>query len=151
MNDIEIILGNREDLDKIVALNQEIFKSLYQTEPYSLQKYQERLSSQEPTIYLVKSQGSLIGNSIAFPREGDLYLWILGVHQDYRHQGVATQLLILNEQEAEKSGYPKVVVKVYNVSKDMLRLLLGRGYHIVGVETSAEDAKYNAINLEKII
>ena len=139
-----------ERLPEIVEVNHRIFEGMYEWLPYFFDTYQEKFAHVDPVIFVGEDRGVVVGDAIAFPREGNWYLWILGILFEYRKQGVASALLDLQERYARDHGYSKITVKVYNVSKDMLRLLLSRGYDIVAVHPH-EKVKYYAVMLELIV
>jgi len=112
---------------EIVSLNKKIFDGMYPWPPYEEEKYHERLTNVQPIIFAAETDGKLVGNSIAFEQNNAWYIWILGVHEAYRRQGVADHLYELNEQHAKEIGCAKVTIKIYNVSRDMIRLALKRG------------------------
>lgn len=144
----EVSEGNINQLEQIVRTNFEIFKGMYEQDPYSLAHYQEKLKDFEPQIFIAKIDGQIVGDSISFERNGSLYIWIMGVLKEHRKKGIATKLFENNEQLARTNKYKSVTAKVYNVSKEMLRVLLARDYQITDVEQSEADAKYNAVHLE---
>ncbi len=139
-----------ERLPEIVKVNHQIFEGMYEWPPYTLDKYKERFANLQPVIFIAEKDGKVVGDSISFEKDGEWYLWILGVLKKYRKQGVASKLLDLNEKYAKENKYKTISVKVYNVSKEMLILLLGRGYKITDVEKH-EKVKYNAIILKLFI
>lgn len=143
---LEIIQTDLISLPDIVALNSVIFATMYEHPPYSLQQYQEKLKNVLPYILIAKNNNQLVGDSIAFERNGGLYLWILGVDASVRRLGIASQLLDLNEKYAVDHHLSSVTVKVYNVSPDMQRLLISRNYLITDITPSPNHPKYNAIH-----
>lgn len=147
MDKIEIAEGSIKQLEEIAAVNYEIFASMYQEEPFSLEHYKNKLKDKNPIIYIAKANNAIVGDSISFERDNSLHIWILGVKKEYRNQGIATKLFELNEQFAKASGYKSITTKVYNVSKEMLKLAISRGYFIQTVEASTASSKYNAIRL----
>jgi len=142
--------GLIDELPELVKTNFQIFSGMYEWPPYTLDQYTERLNGVNPTIFIAERDDKIIGDSIAFEKDGGWYLWILGVLEEYRKQGVATQLLDLNEQYARENSYKEITVKVYNVSKEMLKLLIGRGYEIVDIHKD-KNSKYNGIVLRLIL
>ncbi len=140
-------LVTSEKLPEIVEVNHQIFDGLYEWPPYSLDKYKERFSGLKPIIFIAEKEGKIIGDCISFEKDAEWYLWILGVLKEYRKQGIANKLLDLNEKYAKENNYKIVSVKVYNVSKEMLALLLRRGYQITDIEKHAK-IQYNAIILK---
>jgi len=147
-NQFEISEGNIDQLEQIVLTNYEIFKGMYEQDPFSLEHYQKKLKDFEPKIFIAKIDGQIVGDSISFDRDGSLYIWIMGVLKEYRNKGIATKIFENNEQFARANEYKSVSVKVYNVSREMLMVLLARGYQITNVEQSETDTKYNAVHLE---
>lgn len=144
----KITEGNIDQLERIVQTNFEIFKGMYEHDPYSLDDYQKKLKGIEPKIFVAQIDGRIVGDSISFERNGSLYIWIMGVLKEHRGKGIAKELFENNEQFARENGYRSLTLKVYNVSQEMLRVLLGRGYQVVGVEKSEVDARFNAVHLE---
>ena len=136
-----------ERLPEIVQINYLIFKGMYEFEPYSSGHYREKLSGVEPIIYTARFNDGLVGDAISFRRDNSLYLWVLGVSKNFRNKGIASKLFDLTEKYARDNGFNSVTTKVYNVSEDMLRLVLKRGYCITKVEESDVDSKYDAIHL----
>lgn len=147
-NQFEVSEGNIDQLEQIFLTNYEIFKGMYEHDPYSLEHYQKKLKDLEPKIFIAKIDGQVVGDSISFDRDGSLYIWIMGVLKEYRNKGIATKIFENNEQFARANKLESVSVKVYNVSKEMLMILLVRGYQITNVEQSETDMKYNAVHLE---
>ena len=137
-----------DQLEQIAVTNCEIFAGMYEQDPYPLAHYQEKLNDLQPKIYIAKVDGRIVGDSISFTRDKSLYIWIMGVLEKHRGKGIATKLFEHNEQFAREKKYESVSVKVYNVSKEMLKMLLTRGYQIIDVEHSKKDSKFNAVHLE---
>lgn len=55
-----ITSGSIENLEQIVHLNYEIFKGMYEDEPYSLEQYKEKLKDKEPIIFILKKAMRLL-------------------------------------------------------------------------------------------
>jgi len=144
----EIRVGNFNDLEKIVKLNTKIFKVLFTDQLYSLIDYKKRIAEKKVSIYLVRNKDIIVGNSISYKRGGKWYIWILAIEKKYRNNGLASRLLKLNKDLAIKNNCNTILVKVYNISKEMLRLLIANGYEIVKVENKYQDRRYNKIYLE---
>lgn len=140
--------GSLEELEQIVSTNSKIFKGMYESDPYSIDQYKDKLKNIEPKIFVAKVNSQIVGDSISFERAGSLYIWIMGVLKEYRNKGIASQLFENNEQFARTRKYKSVTIKVYNVSKEMLHMLLARGYEIVDVDRSEINSKYDAVHLE---
>lgn len=143
---LKIKQGNIIDLPEIVRLNTRIFEGMYETSPYSFEQYQNKIRNINPFILLARDENTLVGDSISFERDGNWYIWILGVDPKFRKQGIATSLLELNEKHANILGLKNVTVKVYNTSPDMQKLLASRNYAITNVEPSKSSHKYDAVH-----
>lgn len=118
---------------------------MYENEPYSPEQYKERLKGKNPIIFTVKKDKKLVANSISFEQDNSFYIWILAVDKNYRRQGIGASLLDKNEQFAKENGYKSVSTKVYNVSKEMKRLLKQRNYKIVKRQKSKTNSKFTAL------
>jgi ribosomal protein S18 acetylase RimI-like enzyme len=146
MSHIKYSQSTLERLPEIVSLNHSIFDGMYENPPYNLEDYQRKLHDVKPIIYIAEKDGKIIGDIISFAKGNEWYIWILGVSRDNRQQGVANTLLELQEKYAKEHGHNKVTVKVYNISKEMLRLVIKKNYEIEDVEKH-DNTKHNAILL----
>lgn len=147
-SDCEILEVNINQLEDIVPINHKIFRGMYEQDPYSLEYYKEKLKGLEPKILVAKINGHIVGDSISFNKKNSLYIWIMGVLEEYRNKGIATKFFENSEQFARINKYESVTIKVYNVSKEMLRMLSARGYQIMNIDKSKVDTKYDAMHLE---
>lgn len=127
-------------LPEIVDLNRSIFQGMYPWPPFDLAQYEERLAHADPVIWTAEDRG-MVGNSVSYVKNGSWHIWILGVIPEYRRQGAASGLLQANEEHARMARLP-VSASVYNVSKDMQRLMLKRGYRIATVEQNRHGSLY---------
>lgn len=148
---IDYVQGNLSDLPAIVELNQKIFAGLYDWPLYDLDQYQNKLKDKKSQIYLAKIDQQLVDNSIAFTQDEGWYIWIMGVDPNFCRRGIARRLTELNEEYAASNNYQKVLSKVYNVSKGMLCLKMGRGYNVVEVNKHSSNSLFNAVFLELIL
>jgi GNAT superfamily N-acetyltransferase len=136
---IEYKQTQKEKLPEIVVLNHEIFLGMYSRDPYILSEYENRLSSASPVVFTAEENEKIIGDSVAFEKDGAWYLWILGVHANYRKQGIANHLFEMNEMYAKTHGFKKVIIKIYSVSSAMIELAKKRGYLITKTEKENEE------------
>jgi ribosomal protein S18 acetylase RimI-like enzyme len=134
-------------LPEIAEMNREVFDGMYDRPVYTLDDYKKRLEGVTPIIFIAEDNGKVVGNCISYESDGKLYLWVSGVLKEYRNQGIASKLFDMREQYAREHNYKKIFTKVYNVSKEMLCLLIKRGYEIMEV-FKKDNPKYNAIILE---
>ncbi len=134
-------------LSEIVEMNKKVFENMYDWPVYELDDYKKRLEGVTPIIFIVEDDGKIVGNCISFEKDNKFYLWILGVLKEYRNQGIASKLFELREQYAREHNYKKIFAKVYNVSEEMLKLMIKRGYKIIEVKENL-NPKYSANILE---
>lgn len=134
-----------QTLTQLAQFNYHIFDGVYENEPYSPEQYKERLKGKNPIIFTVKKDKKLVANSISFEQDNSFYIWILAVDKNYRGQGIGTSLIDKNEKFAKENGYKTVSTKVYNVSKEMKRLLKQRNYKIVKRQKSKTNSKFTAL------
>lgn len=140
--------GSIKDLEEIVQLNQKIFQRMYESEPYPLEQYKEKLKDKKPLILISRKDEEIIGDSIAFARSESLYIWVLGVAKEHQGEGIGKTLLKKNEQFARENNFKSISVKVYSVSERMQQLLKQRGYKAVSIEKSKTNPKYDAVHFE---
>ena len=146
---VELVRGDVGQLEEIVKLNSVIFAGLYDTGTYPLEYYQKKITDfPDNLIYLIKEGDKLVGDMIAYATEDSWHIWALGMEEEYQRRGVGTELLEMNEKIAGNKGFNAVTVNVYNTSPEMQRLLLKRGYQIIGIDASEIDSKYNEIHFK---
>lgn len=145
---LEFIKGNLNDLPEIIKLDKIIFEGMYKHKPYTLEDYQKRLKDKKPIIYLVKDNNNFVGYSIAFEQDGQFYLWILGVIKEFRNKGIGNKLINKNKEEAVKNNFKSIFVKVYDVSREMQKLLIKNGFQIEKTNNiNGEFVKFFRLNL----
>lgn len=144
---MEIKQTGTDRLPEIVEMNKQVFEGMYDWPIYELDDYKKRLEGITPIIFIAEDNGKIVGNCISFEKEGKFYLWILGVLKEYRNKGIASKLFDLREHYAREHNYKKIFAKVYNVSKEMLKLMTKRGYKIIEIQKNP-NPKYNANILE---
>ena len=132
------------NLEKIANLNYNIFSGMYENKPYSLDEYKSRLTGKDPIIFIAVEDNQIIGDSIAYKDNDDLYLWILGIDKEYRNLGIGKQLLQKNKEYSQNNNLTLIKVKVYGVSVEMRKLLENNGYRIIKIDKSEKAEKYDA-------
>lgn len=146
--DLEFKIIGTERLEEVVALNQQIFEGLDEWKAHSLTEYEEKLKDKQVAMFIAETRdGRIVGDLIAYPRDGAFHCWMTGVLPEYRGQHIATELTDMAEEYARKNGYTKMTARVFNYSGRMLRFKLRRGYMITDVEKNA-DINKNAITFE---
>lgn len=140
---INIEISDISRLEEIVLLNYKIFLGMYENEPYSLEVYKNKLHDKNPVIFIAIKDRQIVGDSIAYRNNDDLYLWIFGVEKENRGLGIGKQLLRKNMEYAKQNSITSISVKVYGVSKEMRKLLEKNNYKITKVEESPKGEKHN--------
>jgi ribosomal protein S18 acetylase RimI-like enzyme len=92
----------------------------------------------DPTLWLAIEQGEWKGFKLAYRRGGDLlYSWLGGVSPDLRGQGIASELMRLQHDDAAANGYRFVETRTRAANNSMILLNLRHGFHVTGFETDA--------------
>jgi GNAT superfamily N-acetyltransferase len=113
--------------------------------------FKQRIEEQEKALYvLAYNDAILIGFKIGYPyNDNTFYSWVGGVHPDYRNQGIAKQLVKLQEDYAKNKGFTKLRTKSMNQFKPMMILNLKNGFDIKNIYTNTKGQ--TKIVFEKII
>ena len=148
MSKVIIEKGTIDDLEEIVSLNYQIFKGMYENDPYSLAQYRNKLKDKNPIIFISKVAGKIISNSISFEKDDSLYIWILGVAKESREKGIGNLLLGASENFAKDAGFNSLTVKVYGMSQEMQELLKWRNYQVKSIEKNDSNSKYDILHFE---
>lgn len=150
MIDYIVRSGAVDDLNEIVELDRIVF-GLSRTS----EEIEDKLRLQKDVHITVATitDGKLVGYGIGYERKGKYYLWSLAVLPEYRKKGIGSDVIEEQARFAKERGYPSFLVKTSNRWKEMLRMLLKKGFNIIGFkEHEWEDGPLgSAIWLEKNI
>ena len=150
MKDYTIKTGSINDLKRIVELDRVVF-GLSRTP----EEVEDKLRLQKDVDITVATitDGKLVGYGIGYEEKGKYYLWSLAVLPEYRRNGIGSEIIEEQIRLAKEKGYASFLVKTSNRWKEMLRLLLKRGFNIIGFkEHEWEDGPLgSAVWLEKNI
>ena len=136
----ELGLNGLTDVQK---LNSEVFDGMYESKPYGLDVYQQRLSGKKPLIYGAFDGKKLIGAAIGYDEGTAFYVWTLAVLPNYRGRGIGRKLLSICERYARENKFKKVTTKAYDVSNAMQNMLEPPFWKIVKTEHSGKDSKWD--------
>ncbi len=142
--DIKIVASQADILSAIADLNKIIFSDRGRNEHYPLEEYQIRLNDKKYFIYTAWADDRLIGNSLAYVVDNNLYLWVVGVAGPYQRQGIGTKFLEIKENLARQYNLSSLTSKVHNFSPEMQSLLEKNGYLVYKIEPHETDRKYDA-------
>lgn len=78
-------------------------------------------------------------NPISWPDGHKMEVFILGVHQEYRGQGIAKELLKRAESYASQSGAKKIVINTHILQEQVQQMYESLGYRRMGILTDYYD------------
>ncbi|TKB51055.1 GNAT family N-acetyltransferase [Ferrimonas sediminicola] len=118
--------------------------------PYPREEYDKRLGGAAHLIQIAELEGKAAGFKVGYAlNEQEFYSWLGAVLPQFRGQGVAKTLLRAQEEWAQTQGYGLIKVKSRNRYPEMLRMLLGKGYHLVDMQKASDTPLDYRILLEK--
>ena len=150
MKDYIVKTGSINDLKGVVELDRVVF-GLSRT-PEEVEDKLRLRKDVHITIAII-TDGKLVGYGIGYEKKGKYYLWSLAVLPENRRKGIGSEIIEEQISFAKEKGYASFFVKTSNKWKEMLRLLLKKGFNIIGFkEHEWEDGPLgSAIWLEKNI
>ena len=84
-------------------------------------------------ILIAESNGAIVGFKIGYALKKDVfYSWLGCVDPDFRHMGIASQLMRAQHTWCAENGFEWVETQTMNHFKDMLVLNLRHGFDIAG-------------------
>ncbi len=145
MANAEIVPLGMDDLPLIVDLYNEIFRPGREHHFFT-----HRMGTRHnPLILLAQIQKRPVGFALGYEiKPSTYYCWHIGVLPDYRHAGVASQLMEAFTAWSRDNGYQLLRFECYNRHRPMLRLAIRQNYNVVGIRYDA-DAEDNLIILEQ--
>ena len=136
--------GSIDEVMALVAQIPELNKS------YPKEEYLNRLEQAQHLIQIAEVEGELAGFKVGYAvSDTEFYSWLGAVAPDFRGMGIAKMLLSAQETWIEEQGYKTIKVKSRNRYPAMLRMLLGKGYHLVDMEKASDTPLDYRILLEK--
>ncbi len=127
--DIRFDLLGRDDIDRIRAINRELFK-------------EERIINHyhHPDIILITASFHevIVGFKLGYGRKGAFYSAKSGVLEGFRRRGIARKMLYRMMSEVKKRGYKRLRFDTFpNKHGGMIILALNEGFKII-------DARWNS-------
>lgn len=124
----------REDVpvEKLVELH-----PLMYNEPFPLESYQRKKESGKHLANIGFFQGeTILGYCVVidFPEEKRYHAWVGGTLPEYQAKGVFSQFYDWLIQQAARQGYQFVTGNTDNYKPNMLRLMIRKGFDIIGVD-----------------
>ncbi|MCC6581702.1 MAG: GNAT family N-acetyltransferase [Phycisphaeraceae bacterium] len=88
----------------------------------------------QPLILVAHLDDRPVGFFLGFELKPSVFFaWLYGVVPDYRRTGIAAQLMEAAHDWAREHGYSSIRMECYNHHRPMLRMMVARGYNIVGI------------------
>jgi predicted GNAT superfamily acetyltransferase len=136
-------IPDENSIEELILLYAELFNDA------NIKFLKQRFQDKESLVtILAYFENTLVGFKIGYRyNEITFYSWLGGVKQNFRKQGIANQVLHLQEQKAKENNYKKLRTKSMNRFKPMLILNLKNGFDIVEVYTN--DSNQTKIVFEK--
>ena len=132
-------------LDEILILHFQVFSG--QSREELLQEINEA-----PGLFVIIAcqNQRVIGYKMGYRRKaGHFYSWLGCVADDFRGQGIASELMQLQHTWCRNNGYHRVRTMTFNRWRNMLILNLKHGFNVVGL--LADKAGEPKIVLEKVL
>ena len=129
------------DADAIAAIyNQGIEErqATFQTRPHSAEDFLDRIEGERPFL-VAEANGELAGWAAVLPYSdpAPYYAGVgeatMYVARTARRQGVGGRLLTELAQAAERSGFYKLVGKIFTSNRPSIELIIGIGFQEVGI------------------
>ena len=131
MNNIQIREGSINEVLSVQASISEL------GDGYSAATYESRLQAKH--LILIAEHNGPVGFKVGYElNDSTFYSWMGGVMPSARKKGIAAALLQTQEQWVRERGYRQIEVKTRNRHRNMLLLLISRGYLISDVEAVAQ-------------
>ncbi len=132
---MSLVFGSEKDLESIVKINKKVFNS--SKNPELIKK--KLLLYNNPVIIIAEKNQKVRGYGIGYERKNKYYLWMLAVLPEYREKGVASGIIEKMMNYAKSKNYDYLTVKTRNKYKNMLRLLIKKGFRITGYKSREWD------------
>ncbi len=129
MANAEIIVIGLSELGTVADLYNEVFRPS-RDRSFFERRIRGRIN---PLILLARVDGRPVGFSIGYENKpGTFYCWLIGVLQDFRRAGIASQLMEAMAAWSSDNGYHTIRFECFNWQRPMLHVAIGQGYDLVG-------------------
>lgn len=97
----------------------------------------ENLGGKQDLLFTLAWDGEICaGFFISYALKRDrYYLWMAGVDEKYRGQGIATRLIELLHGYCRENGYSELQLKTKNKWRNMLLFSIKNGFDVIGTYT----------------
>lgn len=147
MSEVQIVTAGVGQIDVLADLHNDIFRP-----PQTAEFFKRRFLGRYNVVILFATiDDRPVGFVVGFELKPSMYyIWLCGVHADYRRAGVAAQLMEGLHAWAAEHEYQYVRMECHNRHREVLRLAVELNYDIVGIRWDSERAD-NLIVFEKVL
>jgi GNAT superfamily N-acetyltransferase len=147
MADAMIDLVGPDEVPLICSLYNHIFRPAR-----DLESFRRRFRGRYNVLMLVaRLEDKPVGFFMGFELKPTVFFcWFYGVLQDYRRQGIASQLMDAVHSWARQNEYESIRFECHNQHRPMLHLAIALGYDIVGIRWDP-DRGDNLVIFEKVL
>jgi GNAT superfamily N-acetyltransferase len=129
MAQADISVVTEQQLPMVVELYNQTFRPP-ETEEYFRRRFQGRYNV---LVMLASLDQRPVGFTIGFELKPFVfYIWLTGVHPDFRRKGVGLQLIESQSEWAKNHGYEYIRFEGLNSRKSMIHLALEAGFDVMG-------------------
>lgn len=156
---MEIKNLNEKEIPKLIGLMQKIIPDIEYYPKPALKKFLEeytegffrKLLKQKDAVILLSKEGNEpTGFAFGWNDYGVYWLDWIGVREEHRGKGIATELLKAFEEECKRQGGHKIHLDTSQTNKPAINLCLKNGYSIEGY-LNKHWLKWNYVLLSKFI
>ena len=135
----EISNPNGVDLEQLEKLEKAIFKKDATKNDTPARLPLGAVGRKNVLAHIAFSGDAPIAFKLGYERTyGEFYSWLGGVLPDWRRQGIAQKLLLMQHATVQSLGYQKITTKSRNQFPQMLILNIKNGFRIVGTQLRDE-------------
>lgn len=130
MANAEIVVIGLSELGVIADLYNDVFR------PSRDRVFFERRirGRANPLMLMARVEQRPVGFAIGYENKpGTYYCWLIGVLQDFRRSGIASQLMEAMAAWAGENNYHTIRFECFNWQRPMLHVAIGQKYDIVGM------------------
>ena len=130
MSEAVIEVVGADQLPLIVEMFNKIFRPAK-----TLETFQRRYQGRHNVLQLLaKVKGAPAGFFLGYELKPDtFYAWFYGVSNEFRRDGIGSQLMEAAQKWAAEQGYATIRLECYNHVRPMLHLAIDLNYDIVGI------------------
>lgn len=147
MADVVIDMIDPKDVDLITHLHNDIYHPARSSESIA-----RRLQGRHNILCLVARMGNnAIGFYVGFELKPAVhFIWMVGVHPDFRRIGTASQLIQAAQSWAKEKGYISIRFECNNTHRAILHFGISEDYEIVGIRWDPDTAQ-NLVIFERLL